>query len=182
MTDKRLLELLRTDKNAGMAVLIEQYSGFVFAIVKDRLAGACDTSEIEDCAADVFIKFGFGLDGYKGDASIKTYLGKIARNASLNYLRNKSPSFSVDADDFLIEIPDGSDLERDTAEKDLLERIFVEINTFGKLDSEILFRKYYLGQSSRHIANLLKITVSAVDTRAHRAIQKLKAKFKGEIL
>ena len=182
MTDKKLTELLRTDKNAGMTALIKQYSGFVFAVVRDRLSGVCDSSEIEDCVTDVFIKFYTSLDGYKADASVKTYLGKIARNAALNCLRNRAPSFSVDGEDFLIGIPDGSDLEQELAEKNLLDRIFAEIRSFGPPDSEIMFRKYYLGQSSRKIANDLKMTVSAIDTRAHRAMQKLKEKFKGEIL
>ena len=182
MTDKKLIELLHRDGDAGMTALIRQYSGFVFAIVKGRLAGVCDTSETEDCVTDVFIKFYSGLGNYKADASIKTYLGKIARNASLNYLRNKTPSYSIDAEDFLIEIPDGSDLFQELAEKNLLDRIFAEIRSFGSPDSDIMFRKYYLGQSSRQIANELKMTISAVDTRAHRAVQKLKEKFKGEIL
>lgn len=182
MTDKKLIELLHRDGDAGMTALIRQYSGFVFALVRGKLAGVCDSSEIEDCVTDVFFKFYSGLGEYKADASVKTYLGKIARNASLNYLRNKTPSYSIDAEDLLIEIPDGSDVERDTAEKDLLERIFAVIKSFGPPDSDIMFRKYYLGQSSRQIANELKITVSAVDTRAHRAVQKLKEKFKGEIL
>ena len=181
MNDKKLIELLHTDRDAGMTALIRRYSGFVFAIVRGKLAGVCDTSEIEDCVTDVFIRFYSGLGDYKADASVKTYLGRIARNASLNCLRNRAPLYSVE-DDLTLEIPDGGDLCDEAAEKDLLRRIFAEIRSFGPPDSDILFRKYYLGQSSKQIANELGLTVSAVDTRAHRAVQKLKEKFKGEIL
>ena len=50
----------------------------------------------------------------------------------------------------------------------------------GHPDSDIMFRKYYLGQSSKTIAEKLNMTVSNVDTRAHRAVERLRTKFKGE--
>ena len=80
----------------------------------------------------------------------------------------------------MAEIPDNSDIVEEIAEKDLLERIFKEIAAMGHPDSDIMFRKYYLGQSSKTIAEKLNMTVSNVDTRAHRAVEKLRTKFKGE--
>ena len=50
----------------------------------------------------------------------------------------------------------------------------------GHPDSDILFRKYYLGQSSKFIATKLNLTVSNVNTRAHRAVRKLRGKFGGD--
>ena len=182
MTDSKLIELLITDRNAGMTALIKQYSGFVFAIVRPILTDVCDSSEIEDCVTDVFLNFYSALHRYKPDASIKSYLGKIARNASLSIVRSKVPAESLDDDDFPIEIPDGTELSRSLAEKELLERVFLQIKLLGRPSSDIIFRKYYLGQSSKQIAEELKMTVSNVDTRAHRALQKLKTKLKGEIL
>ena len=44
----------------------------------------------------------------------------------------------------------------------------------------ILLRKYYFSDSSKEIAASLNLTVSAVDTRAHRAILKLRSIFGGE--
>lgn len=181
MTDYELIQLLKTDPNKGMTNLMHDYMGFVFSIVKGILSDICDTSEIEDCVTDVFLKFQVGLLNFKADASIKTYLGIIARNTALNYARNRITYFSTDKDDFLLEISDGKDFVDEIAEKDLLERIFREITEMGHPDSDILFRKYYLGQSSKYIAERLGISVSNVDTRSHRSVEKLKKKFGGEI-
>ena len=46
-------------------------------------------------------------------------------------------------------------------------------------DSSILIRKYYLGQSSKTIAEELGMSVSNVDTRTHRAIMKLRTAMGG---
>ncbi|MBQ7603598.1 MAG: sigma-70 family RNA polymerase sigma factor [Clostridia bacterium] len=180
MTDHKLLELLRTDRNNGMTLLIQEYSGLVFSVAKGILSDVCNSSEIEDCVTDVFLKFQKGLDGFKPEASVKTYLGIIARNTALNMRRNMISPLSTDEDDFFAEIADDRDIVEEIAEKELVNRIFKEIAEMGHPDSDIMFRKYYLGQSSKTIADKMNMTVSNVDTRAHRAVKKLKAKFGGE--
>ena len=56
MKDDELLTLLRSDENAGTEALIKQYSGLVYSVVRNILAGKCDSSEIEDCVTDVFLR------------------------------------------------------------------------------------------------------------------------------
>ena len=43
MTDHKLLQLLRTDRNKGMTLLIREYSGLVFSVVRGILADICDS-------------------------------------------------------------------------------------------------------------------------------------------
>ena len=102
MTDHKLLQLLRTDRNKGMTLLIREYSGLVLGVVRGILADICDSSEIEDCVTDVFLKFQAGLDNFRPEASIKTYLGIIARNTALNSSRNRLAFASTDEDDSLM--------------------------------------------------------------------------------
>ncbi len=179
MTDHKLLRLLKADRNAGMTALIRQFSGLVYSIAGGIMDDVCDSSEIEDCVADVFIKFESVLERFEPNASIKTYLGIIARNTAINSVRGRVAQTPIDGGDFFIEIPDKSDVGEEIAQKELVERIFDEIKKMGYPDSYIVFAKYYLGQSSKTIAKRLGLTVSNVDTRAHRATQRLKNKFGG---
>ena len=64
--------------------------------------------------------------------------------------------------------------------KEFREALLREIKALGEPDSTILLRKYYFSESSREIAAALNLTVSSVDTRTHRAIQKLRSIFGGE--
>lgn len=180
MKDDKLLELLKTDPNNGMNQLISQYSGLVFTIVRNKLSDICDSSEIEDCVTDVFLNSRLGLQTFKSKASVKNYLAVIARNTAGMYRRNRVRIDSVDADDFYLELPDDSDFTEELAEEQLLESIHKEIRMLGMPDSVIILRKYYFRQSSKQIAADLKMTVSNVDTRAHRAMEKLRSKFGGK--
>ena len=180
MKDEKLLRLLKKDPDAGMDILIRQYSGLIFSVVRGRLSDLCDSSEIEDCVTDVFIKFYSGIKTFVIETSIKNYLAVIARNTACNYLRNKDKFVSTDDSDFLVEIPDRTDVAKEVAEKELLKSIYAEIERMGYPDSEIMLRKYYFGHSSKTIAADLDMTVSNVDTRAHRAMEKLKTMFGGK--
>ena len=168
------------DPDAGTEQLIKQYSGFVFALARGIMADTCDSSEIEDCVAEVFIKFQSKAASFSPEASIKTYLGVIARNTALNCVRGKRVCESIDGEDFLLEIPDGTDIAEEVAKKQLAEAVLKEIERLGPPDSEIMFRKYYLGQSSKQISEATGLTVSNVDTRAHRAVAKLRSIFGGD--
>jgi len=181
MKDEKLLKLLRTDPGAGMEKLVRLYSGLVYEVVSARLSNLCDSSEIEDCVTDVFLDFYRKIDTFEPVASVKNYLAVLARNKACGCARRKQITEIPPEDGLLLEFPDESDVAEATAEKLLLESVLDEIKRMGHPDSAILIRKYYLGQSSKDIAAALGMTVSNVDTRAHRAIEKLRQKFGGKL-
>jgi RNA polymerase sigma-70 factor (ECF subfamily) len=57
--------------------------------------------------------------------------------------------------------------------------VFSAIEALGEPDSSIIFRKYYYGESSETIAKRLNMTESAVNTRTHRALKKLRELLEG---
>ncbi|MBQ7060184.1 MAG: RNA polymerase subunit sigma-24, partial [Clostridia bacterium] len=58
--------------------------------------------------------------------------------------------------------------------------LFTAINGLGEPDREIVVRKYFLNEPSKSIAKRLDMSVSAVDTRTHRALKKLKKLLGGQ--
>ncbi len=183
MDDKKLLRLLRKDPNAGMERLMNQYAGLVYATVKGRLADSdYISSDIEDCVAEVFVKFYTALSDYDSSiSSIKTYLCVIARNNAIN-LANKNlqkPVVSIDDEDSFLQIADEFLIERRIEEDELRREVIKAIEALGEPDSSILFRKYYYGQPSKDIAKAVGLTVENVDTRTHRALRKLRKMFGG---
>ncbi|MBE6672856.1 MAG: sigma-70 family RNA polymerase sigma factor [Ruminococcaceae bacterium] len=182
MEDKKLLSLLRKDPNAGMEQLIDQYAGLVYAVVKGRLDGFYYvSSDIEDCVADAFSNFYMNLSDYDPSiASIRSYLCVIARNHAINIAKRRSRYENVSyedetsrliADDVMI----GGDLAEDAFRRDVIKAV----EALGDPDASILFRKYYYGQSGKDIAKVLGLSESNVNTRTHRALQKIRKMFGG---
>lgn len=185
MQDDELMNILKTDPNTGMALLLKQYAGLIYSVVKHKLDGQnfCD-ADIEHCVADTFSEFYCDLDKFREAAgSIRAWLCVIARHNAYDRLRRykkEAGTISLDAEE-IAEPQDGTfSVEESLITKEFKEELLREIKALGEPDSTILLRKYYFSESSKEVAEKLNLTVSTVDTRTHRAIQKLRNLFGGE--
>jgi RNA polymerase sigma-70 factor (ECF subfamily) len=136
---------------------------------------------MEDCVADVLCEFYAKLDRYDLTlSSIKSYLCVLARHKAIDILRKRarqSGDISLDGE---VQIADDIDIESELEESELRREVFDAIKALGEPDTSIIVRKYYLGESSAEIAKALDLTISNVDTRAHRTLNKLRNLFGGE--
>lgn len=174
MDDKELIRLLRRDPQKGFDAMTAQYAGLLYAVARGTLpASRFSAAEVEEVVADTFSNFYLHLDDYKVElCSVKNYLCSAARNKATDTKRKaRFVHLPLDDAQSMIEIPDK--IEESELRADLMRGI----KALGAPDSEIIIRKYYLGQSSKEIAAVLGMTVSNVDTRAHRAIEKLRKIF-----
>ena len=184
MDDVKLLKLLRKDPNRGIEFIMDEYAGLVYAVVRGRLVGNQFVStDIEDCVAETFSEFYISLDSFDPKrSSIRSYLCVLARNNAIDLLRRRAKdgmTLSIDADDSFVQIKDDFDIESELAERELVREVFYAIKDLGEPDASIIIRKYYFGESSREISKAMKLSVSLVDTRAHRALNKLRKLFGG---
>jgi len=185
METAKLLSLLHKDPGAGMEQLMNQYAGLVYAVVKGRLAASsCVSTEIEDCVADVFSEFYFERNKFDPKkSSLKTYLCVLARNNAIDILRRRERQHGDVSLDDAVRLPQVADdvtLESEFAQDELRTEVFYAVKALGEPDCGIILRKYYLGESSKEIADTLAMTVSNVDTRTHRALNKLRKMFGGD--
>lgn len=134
--------------------------------------------------ADVFSEFYTELAKYDPNvSSIKSYLCVLARNHAIDIVRKRErqrSDVSLNDEDSLLQISDNITIDNEIAEEELRREVFSRVKALGEPDSSIIIRKYYLGQSSKEIADALKLTVSNVDTRASRAISKLRNLYGGK--
>lgn len=185
MEDRKLLSLLKKDANAGMEQLMNQYAGLVYAVVRARLSDTCCiSSDIEDCVADVFSEFYHGLSAFDpAISSIKSYLCVMARNDATDLLRRRAKQRGqiwLDDEQSLLQVADDMEIESDLAEQELRREVLAAVKQLGEPDASILIRKYYLGETTKQIADALGLSASNVDTRTHRALYKLRNRFGGK--
>lgn len=182
MDDAKLIELLQNDPERGFDELTRLYSGLVYSVVRGKLKGVCPEADIEDCAADTFSDFYLisgSFDEKRG--SIKTLLASIARRRAVNLYHKAIRERAHRAYPDEHEEPDTAPSPAERAEQAEERRMLLnEIAALGDVDREIIIRKYYFAESTKSIAKRLKMKPSAVDTRAHRAVLKLKSKLGGK--
>lgn len=172
MRDDEILGLLRGNPEKGLKLLTKLYGGLVYAVVRRNLPGISD-ADIEACAADVFAEFYLELDKYDpSKGSLKAWLCVIARHNALDAARKNKETLPLDEEALSYEKNVESELEN----AELRRAVLAEVKSLPEPDREILLRKFYLGESSKEIAARLKMSVSNVDTRTSRAVEKLRKK------
>ncbi len=152
-----------------------------------RLVGE---GEAEDLAQEVFIKAGRGLKSYRGEASLATWIYRIAANAAVDHLRSPDRRFTQRHCS-----PSGlaGDDERDSSEPDPwsgettspveqlalrrdMSRCFQGLLEALPEASRIVFTLSEMdGLRNEEIAEALGISLETVKIRLHRARRKLRA-------
>lgn len=86
LSDHELVDLARKGDTKAFAQLVNRYEGTVAATVIGMLGDVADT---EDVGQETFIRFWEGIHKFRGNASLKTYLTRIAINLSLNAIKRR---------------------------------------------------------------------------------------------
>jgi RNA polymerase sigma-70 factor (ECF subfamily) len=89
--DEILLAAARAGDERAFAAIVDRYEARVAATVVSMLGPG---DEAEDVGQETFIRLYRYLDRYRGDASLGTYLTRIAMNLSLTALRRRKSWFS----------------------------------------------------------------------------------------
>jgi RNA polymerase sigma-70 factor (ECF subfamily) len=152
----------------SLKTLFEQYSPSVFSYLL-RLSG--DRALAQDLTSETFYKAILAIDGFRGDASVKTWLLRIARNLYLRRTQRERRSTSLETmgeggESFVAYQPGPEDeVIRQEHDRAVQQALLV----LSENDRTILLLSSQENMVYREIANVLEISVAAVKVRIHRA-------------
>ena len=143
-----------------------------------RLVGE---EEAEDVAQEVFLRVDRGLESFRGESSMGTWIYRIARNAALDRLRSRpawlegarqlrTRGSDEDPEDVMSQIPDErASLERYLIGKEMSECIRGRVDTLPESYRRVLVLSELVGMTNGEIASALGVSEGAVKIRLHRA-------------
>ena len=182
MQDHDLLEELQANPDMGMEQLVGQYAGLVYSIINQKLSAIGTREDVKECVSDVFLEFYIQRERIDLDkGSIKAYLAIIARNKGIDLYRRlaRAAAHNICLEDD-IELSQASvSPEQEALHKEQKKLLFQAISSLGEPDSEIFVRKYYIGQRTKEIAEVLNIRENTVDKKISRGLKKLRVMLGG---
>ncbi|TLS37151.1 sigma-70 family RNA polymerase sigma factor [Pseudalkalibacillus caeni] len=161
-------------KNELISILLDEYGS---KIVRLAYIYVKDQGKAEDIAQEVFLKCYEKLDQYRQEASIETWLSKIAINICRDYLRSGWFKYFargvIDTFPYLKhkETPELKLIEQMENEK-LMQAVF----SLPQKYREVIILHYYMEYSTKQIGDLLAIKSVSVRSRLARAREKLQKK------
>lgn len=147
--------------------LVEAYQRPVFNLCYRMLGNARDA---EDAAQETFIRAYKAIRRYDPSRKFSTWLLTIASNYCIDqHRRRKLPTFSYDS----LPVPDIPDKEPGMdslmANDERQAMVMEMLETLNPKDRSAIILRYWYDYSYEEIARTLKLSVSAVKSRLHRA-------------
>jgi RNA polymerase sigma-70 factor (ECF subfamily) len=152
--------------------LVEAYQTHVYNLCY-RMLGEPEAAE--DAAQETFLRAYQNLHRYDQTRSFATWLLSIGAHYCIDRLRRRKLSmFSMDEeneDGTTFEIADASspDPEAESVKREDRDRLHILLKDLDETDRAAIVLRYWYDYSEVEIAESLKLTVSAVKSRLHRA-------------
>ncbi len=159
--------------------LFEPLRPLVHAVAR-RLVG---DSDAEDVVMETYLRAWTHLPGYRGGASLKTWILRIARNACLDLLRRRTarPTSSLSgetSDDPVVFDVDDPTASSPSEEAETRDSVLMLRSALARLDAphrQVLLMRYGDGLSYGEIAAAAGVPIGTVMSRLFNAKRKLRA-------
>ena len=183
--EKTLVQEVLSGNEKAFIKLIQQYESLVLHIVTPLIGSNADR---EDICQDIFIKVYENLGGFQHKSRLSTWIGNIAYNISINFLRKKKnilwSEFLADRDrkeeteneEFPASISVNSDPnpEEILIDRQELSRLQKAVERLPPLQKTILVLFHQDEQSLDEISGMLELPVNTVKSHLFRTRKLLK--------
>ncbi|MBQ4464591.1 MAG: sigma-70 family RNA polymerase sigma factor [Oscillospiraceae bacterium] len=174
-SESELRTAISRSREEGFRLLFQQYSGYVYAIVWNRICTVGTREDAEECVSDIFSDVFANFDRI-GNGKLQSYIRTVTKRTAIDKFR----SLSAQPDMVSIEEQELQDaLSEENVEQDYetiaLRRLLLDqIHALGEPDATIIMMKYFYERTSNEIAAVVHLNPVAVRMRASRAMKKLK--------
>lgn len=159
-------DAVQGDEQASQKIL-NLYKGRIFSYVYRMVRNYHDA---EDITFDTFIRCFKALNRFDQNKSFSTWLFTIAHNLVIDFYRKNKQEYEYFDERHSIT----DDFVQEYEKKKKLEKIEQALVKLPPLDREIVILFHKEEHSYQEISNILKIPVSTIKTRLHRARKKLR--------
>lgn len=167
LTDEALMKKVAADDAEAFQALLNRYGQKVYACAW-RLTS--DKTDAEDMTQEVFFKVWRHAEKWTPDARLSTWLYRILYNHYIDTLRRARPTENAVPE---TESPDPSP-EQTMLQKAEETEIAEAVNALPARQREALVLCYYQGLKAKEAADILSVSLGALESLLFRARQTLK--------
>ena len=170
MDEKELLRRIRKGDTDALENVIELYSAYVYAIVKNIIDPPLRPEDCEEVVSDVFYAL-WENAGAVRTGKLKAYLAALTRNRAKDKLRSLHLALPLE-DEVLTLTTEGPEAQIELRELRGLTRCAVE--ALPEPERSIFQRHYFLYQKTEDIAEAMQLKPATVRTKLARGREKLR--------
>ena len=169
MNERELIARLQKRDEAAFEELIRQYEKKVYTLCF-RMCGKSE--DAEEAAQDAFIALWRGIDRFRQESSLSTWIYRLATNACIDTLRRRkkqSGSVSLDDEELFVDAVDTSPQPQETVEHRETQKLLQEgLSALPEEYRKVLILREIEGLSYTEIAESASIELGTVKSRISR--------------
>lgn len=179
-SDRELLQCVRQGDPAAFRTLIRRHDRYLYRVARSVLA---DDHEAEDVIQQTYLQAFTRLAGFRGEASLRTWLTRITLNEAIRRRRRQRSTVALSEVDgarerdrsqaFLFQLT-SPDPERAAARSQIRKILEAAIDALPAAFRTVLILRDVEEVSAERVAKLLGIKSETVRTRLHRARRMLR--------
>jgi RNA polymerase sigma-70 factor (ECF subfamily) len=182
MTGTEVIDKIKNKDDASFRQVVDLYQPYILRLCY-RFVNNKETAE--DLTQEVFIQIYKSLDDFKKEAKLSTWIYRIASAKSLDYLKaaGRKKRFaavksllSLNKDDLYKNSGSISNPHREMENTDRAEILFAALESLSSSQRAAFTLSKCEGLNNKEIAEILGISISAVESLVHRAKENLKKK------
>lgn len=172
ISDKALLDQFRDERtrNAAFSKIIQRYQRKLYWHIRRMLIDHDDT---DDVLQNVFIKMWKGLDNFKEDAQLYTWLYRVATNETLTFIKQRKAELFTRYGD--VEYSIESKLEDDNFFRgdEIQKKLQLAIASLPEKQRLVFNMKYFEEMKYEEMSQVLDTSVGALKASYHHAVKKI---------
>ena len=171
--DAELVRRALARDDTAFRAIMQRHNRRLYRVARSILR---NDSEAEDAVQEAYVNAFTHLDGFRGDASLATWLSRITMNEALGRLRRERPTVELDeaqrTEAQIIQFPQSGtsdDPERSMAQREILRLVEQATDNLPEIFRIVFVTRVIEGMSVEETAELLGLQPETVKTRLHRA-------------
>ncbi len=178
MKQNKLLKDYMKNSELNIEQIINDYSGYVYTIIKNISNKKFTQEDIEEIIADTFFVLWKNANKMNKKDKVSSYLSGVTNNIIKNKSRKiKQNSNIEDYENVLQEKKNVEEIYENRSKIAAMEKV---LENMSKEDNDIFELFYYAGKKGKEIAKQLNITEVKVKTRLYRIRKRIKQSLEKE--
>jgi RNA polymerase sigma factor (sigma-70 family) len=170
--DGEILQLIKdgNTREEGFLLLINKFQQKLYWHIRRMVLSHDDT---DDVLQNTFIKVWKGLNSFREDSQLYTWLYRIATNEALTHLKKKKRNKTVSLDEAGIEGNPSTDTQLGYSGDEISSKLHKAVLRLPPKQQLVFNMKYFDELKYEEISSILGTTVGALKASYHLAVKKI---------
>jgi RNA polymerase sigma factor (sigma-70 family) len=171
-SDNELLKQFQSENSRHYAfnMLVKKHQEKLYWHIRRMVL---DHEDTDDVLQNTWIKTWKGLDNFRADANLYTWLYRIATNETITFLNSKKKRFSIPIGDIEHELASDFETDNTFTGDEIQKKLQQAILTLPEKQRLVFNMKYFDEMKYSQMSEVLGTSVGALKASYHHAVKKI---------